>query len=147
MPHYAEWYRFWLFWSTAEGLLETVEVQDGWSGAPGSVGPLNEDIRVMLVEYLKEATGCDAELLEKMTPNYPPFSKRFVRDNGILPATFARDDVTLEFRPIGTPEYRSPEQVERSKFSSEIDVMIVRYESFLEEFTGILQRQIQAPAS
>ena len=96
VPFYAEWYRFWLFWSTAEGLLETVEVDHDWTGGPESVGPLNEEVRVMLCGYLKEATGGDADLLEKMTPHYPPFSKRFVRDNGILPRTFTRDDVTLE---------------------------------------------------
>lgn len=100
VPHYAEWYRFWLFWSTAEGLLETVEVDPEWKGGPASVGPLNDQVRGMLTEYLKGATDGDAELLEKMTPNYPPFSKRFVRDNGILPATFARDDVTLETTAI-----------------------------------------------
>ena len=123
VPHYAEWYRFWLFWSTAEGLLETVEVEDGWSGAPGSVGPLNEDIRVMLVEYLKEATGGDAELLEKMTPNYPPFSKRFVRDNGILPATFARDDVTLETTGID----RITEKGIRLVDGSEVEADVIVY--------------------
>ena len=100
VPLYAEWYRFWLFWSTAEGLLETVEVEEGWEGTPGSVGPLNEEVRQLLLGYLKEATGGDNILLEKMTPAYPPFSKRFVRDNGILPRTFARDDVTLETTEI-----------------------------------------------
>jgi len=38
-----------------------------------------------------------------------------------------------------------PAVVAYNKFSNEIDVMIVRYENFLEEFTGILQRQSQAP--
>lgn len=37
-----------------------------------------------------------------------------------------------------------PAVVAYNKFSSEIDTMIVRYENFLEEFTGILQRQAQA---
>ena len=34
-----------------------------------------------------------------------------------------------------------PAVVAYNKFSSEIDTLIVRYENFLEEFTGILQRQ------
>jgi biopolymer transport protein TolQ len=38
-----------------------------------------------------------------------------------------------------------PAVVAYNKFSSEIDTMIVRYENFLEEFTGILQRQAQTP--
>lgn len=96
VPYYAEWYRFWLFWTTAETLLPTVAVDPDWAGAPASVCEANDEIRQMLTEYLEEATGGDAELLAKMTPDYPPFSKRFVRDNGILPATYAREDVTLE---------------------------------------------------
>jgi len=38
-----------------------------------------------------------------------------------------------------------PAVIAYNKFASEIDVMIVRYENFLEEFTGILQRQAHSP--
>ncbi len=38
-----------------------------------------------------------------------------------------------------------PAVVAYNRFSSEIDTMVVRYENFLEEFTGILQRQAQPP--
>jgi biopolymer transport protein TolQ len=38
-----------------------------------------------------------------------------------------------------------PAVIAYNKFTSDIDVMIVRYENFLEEFTGILQRQAHTP--
>ena len=38
-----------------------------------------------------------------------------------------------------------PAVVAYNRFASQIDVMIVRYENFLEEFTGILQRQAKSP--
>jgi biopolymer transport protein TolQ len=38
-----------------------------------------------------------------------------------------------------------PAVVAYNKFTSEIDAMIIRYENFLEEFTGILQRQAHTP--
>ncbi len=38
-----------------------------------------------------------------------------------------------------------PAVIAYNKFTSEVDGMIVRYENFLEEFTGILQRQAQSP--
>ncbi len=123
VPFYAEWYRFWLFWSTAEGLLETVEVDPNWTERKDSVGPLNEEVRQMLCEYLQEATGGDADLLAKMTPDYPPFSKRFVRDNGILPATFARDDVSLETAGID----RITEKGIRTKDGREIEADVIVY--------------------
>ncbi len=38
-----------------------------------------------------------------------------------------------------------PAVVAYNRYTSDIDAMIVRYENFLEEFTGILQRQAHAP--
>lgn len=38
-----------------------------------------------------------------------------------------------------------PAVVAYNQFTTEIDEMVTRYENFLEEFTGILQRQAQAP--
>ena len=38
-----------------------------------------------------------------------------------------------------------PAVIAYNKFVTEVDAMVVRYENFLEEFTGILQRQAQAP--
>jgi biopolymer transport protein TolQ len=38
-----------------------------------------------------------------------------------------------------------PAVIAYNKFTSDVDAMIVRYENFLEEFTGILQRQARSP--
>lgn len=38
-----------------------------------------------------------------------------------------------------------PAVIAYNQFSTEVDEMVTRYENFLEEFTGILQRQAQAP--
>lgn len=38
-----------------------------------------------------------------------------------------------------------PAVIAYNKYTGDIDTMIVRYENFLEEFTGILQRQAQSP--
>ncbi len=38
-----------------------------------------------------------------------------------------------------------PAVIAYNRFTSDVDVMIVRYENFLEEFTGILQRQAHSP--
>ena len=40
-----------------------------------------------------------------------------------------------------------PAVVAYNNFSSQVDQMVGRYENFIEEFTGILQRQVQTPAS
>ena len=40
-----------------------------------------------------------------------------------------------------------PAVIAYNSFATEIDQLVVRYENFLEEFTGILQRQAQTPES
>ena len=100
VPFYAEWYRFWLFWTTAESMLPAVEVEEEWPHKERSVGARNDETRAMLTEYLRGACNGDEALFAKMLPDYPPFAKRFVRDNGILPATYARAHVTLETEGI-----------------------------------------------
>lgn len=79
---YAEWYRFWLFWRNAEGLLPAVRVEDGWDGGGRSVGALNDVLRQLLTAYLEAEFGEDPDLLARVVPTYPPAAKRIIRDNG-----------------------------------------------------------------
>jgi 4-hydroxyacetophenone monooxygenase len=123
VPFYTEWYRFWLFWTTAESMLPSVEVEEEWPNKERSVGARNDEVRVMLTEYLQEACGDDKELFAKMLPDYPPFSKRFVRDNGILPATYARDNVMLETSGIE----RITETGVRTSDGREVEVDVLIY--------------------
>ncbi len=95
LPFYGQWYRFWLFWTGAEGLLPMVEVDDDWPHPKRSVGAANDMVREMLTLYIKEQCGDDDVLFKKMLPDYPPLSKRFVRDNGLWSATFRRENVEL----------------------------------------------------
>ena len=95
LPFYAAWYRFWLFWSGAEGLLGCVDVDAAWPHPQRATGPMNDMIREFLTEYLKQQCDGDEALFEQMLPDYPPLSKRFVRDNGAWPETLKRDDVRL----------------------------------------------------
>ncbi len=123
VPFYAAWYRFWLFWTGSEGLLGSVVVEDDWGDPKRSVSEANDLVRVMLTEYLAEQCGDDKDLLEKMTPDYPPFSKRFVRDNGILPATYQRDHVSLDTAGI---ERITPSGI-RTADGREIEVDVILY--------------------
>ena len=95
VPHYAQWYRFWLFWTTAEGLLPMAKVDEGRSDRSLAVGEANQQLRQMLTEYLEESFKDRPDLLEKVIPQYPPASKRIVIDNGSWPAALKRDNVRL----------------------------------------------------
>ncbi|MBM3675900.1 MAG: NAD(P)/FAD-dependent oxidoreductase [Actinobacteria bacterium] len=99
VPGYANWDRLWIFWRMHEGLLPMAVVDPDWPDQARSVSAGNDLIREMFTLYL-QAVVADPELYRKMLPTYPPMAKRIVLDNGIVPATFGRDDVDLETTSI-----------------------------------------------
>lgn len=95
LPSYTHWFRLWLFWRTHEGLLVAAEDDPQWEGKPASVSALNDMVRMALTGYLTEQFADRPDLLPKVLPDYPPISKRVVRDNGVWSATLMRDNVEL----------------------------------------------------
>ena len=100
LPYYSQWYRFWLFWRYAEGILPSVRVDPAWDGQGHSVSAANEVLRMQLGMYLGLCFGDRPDLLAKVMPDYPPAAKRIVRDNGIWATTLKRDNVHLITEPI-----------------------------------------------
>jgi 4-hydroxyacetophenone monooxygenase len=99
VPAYAQWDRLWWFWRTHEGLLPMAEVDPAWDGGERSVSMLNDVVRELFTGYLASEFP-DRELFEKVLPQYPPISKRVVRDNGIWARTLTRSNVELVTEPI-----------------------------------------------
>ncbi|MEO1062069.1 MAG: NAD(P)/FAD-dependent oxidoreductase [Actinomycetota bacterium] len=95
VPFYAQWYRFWLFWRGAEGMLPAATVDPDYPPTERAVSDRNDEMRALLTEYLRAMAGGDDELFEQMVPDYPPLSKRFVLDNGVWPATMREEHVSL----------------------------------------------------
>jgi 4-hydroxyacetophenone monooxygenase len=104
LPYYSQWYRFWLFWRYAEGILPSVKVDPNWHGQGHAVSAANEELRMQLGMYLEFCFGDRPDLLAKAMPNYPPAAKRIVRDNGIWATTLKRDNVQLITEPISAIE-------------------------------------------
>jgi len=100
VPHYAEWYRFWLFCKSEHGLLPYVTVDPEWDDGGLSVSEKNAELRALLVEYAKMQVPDDPELAAKIVPDYPPGAKRMLRDNGVYVNALRRDDVHLITDPI-----------------------------------------------
>lgn len=95
VPGYANWYRFWIFWQNVEGLMPAAEVDPGWEGGEASVSMVNDGVRQMLAAYLEAEFADRPDLLEQVIPDYPPFAKRFIRDNGAWATALKRDNVEL----------------------------------------------------
>jgi 4-hydroxyacetophenone monooxygenase len=95
VPYYAKWYRFWMFWRTAEGLLASVTRDPAWNDQNGSVSAKNEELRQLLTAYVSELCADDPALLEKLIPEYPPAGKRMLRDDGRYLRALRRPNVHL----------------------------------------------------
>jgi 4-hydroxyacetophenone monooxygenase len=95
VPHYAHWYRFWLFWNTTDGLLAAARVDPNWPDKSRSVGPENENLRILLSAYLQMQFADRPDLLPKVMPDYAPAAKRLILDNGIWAQTLKRPNVRL----------------------------------------------------
>jgi 4-hydroxyacetophenone monooxygenase len=102
VPYYSQWYRFWLFWRYAEGMLPAVRVDPDWDGDGHSVSAANEQLRMLMGMYIGLCFGDRPDLLGKVMPDYPPAAKRIVRDNGIWATTLKRDNVELLTDKIGS---------------------------------------------
>ena len=100
LPYYSQWYRFWLFWRYAEGMLPAVKVDPNWDGHGQSVSAANEQMRMLLGMYIGLCFGDRPDLLAKVMPDYPPAAKRIIRDNGIWATTLKRDNVQLITDPV-----------------------------------------------
>jgi 4-hydroxyacetophenone monooxygenase len=100
IPYYANWYRFWLFWTLADGFLPALTVDPQWPHHDRSASALNDGIREMLVGYVTAQIGDHPDLLAKSIPGYPPGGKRLLRDNGSWLRALKRDDVRLVTAPI-----------------------------------------------
>ena len=100
VPYYSQWYRFWLFWRYAEGMLPAVRVDPDWDGQGHSVSAANEQLRMLLGMYIGLCFGDRPDLFAKVMPDYPPAAKRIIRDNGVWATTLKRDNVQLITDPI-----------------------------------------------
>ncbi len=123
VPFYREWYRFWLFWRLAEGMLPAAKVDPGWDGHPDSVSAPNEAMRQMLAQYLEAQFDDRPDLLAQVMPHYPPLAKRILLDDGIWAETLKRDHVHLVAEGID----RITEQGIVTTGGRELDVDVIVY--------------------
>jgi 4-hydroxyacetophenone monooxygenase len=94
VPYYARWYRFLLFWPGSDGLLPSFKIDPSWPHPERSVNARNEEQRRGFTEYIRSQVS-DPELLAKVIPDYPPFGKRMLQDNGSWLAALQRENVEL----------------------------------------------------
>ena len=81
VPFYAKWYRFQLYWASADGLHASLQMDPNWHMPDLSLNEANQQSRETLIAHIKNEIGDNPELLAKVVPPYPPYGKRMLRDN------------------------------------------------------------------
>jgi 4-hydroxyacetophenone monooxygenase len=99
VPFYAAWYRLRAFWNFSDRLHPSLQIDPDWPYPDRSINAVNESHRVFLTEYIKSELGERQDLLDDCLPEYPPYGKRPLIDNGWFRA-MCRDDVDLVTDPI-----------------------------------------------
>jgi 4-hydroxyacetophenone monooxygenase len=94
VPHYWNWYVFSVFYTlySSDGALQEVDRQ--WRSEGGLVSPVNDTLRRNIREHIVSQFPDNPEMVKKLTPDWPPFAKRLVVDNGWFEA-LKRPNVTL----------------------------------------------------
>jgi 4-hydroxyacetophenone monooxygenase len=94
VPLYAGWYRLRTFWNFGDRLLAPMWVDPDWPHLDRSINATNEKHRIFLTNHIKRELSQRPELIDSCVPDYPPYVKRPLLDNGWF-RTVARDDVEL----------------------------------------------------
>jgi len=99
VPYYTKWYRFQLLYATSDGVLPSLRKDPTWSEPETSLNAANKEIREQLIAHMRSELGGNEELLAKVTPSFPPYGKRMLRDGNWF-RTLTRDNVELVTGPV-----------------------------------------------
>jgi len=98
VPYYWNWSRY-------SGALSTMNLYGllipdrDWQAAGGIFSKQNDAVRGFLRDYIKDQVDNRPDLVARLTPDYPPFARRMIVDNGWYRALL-RDNVELVTDPI-----------------------------------------------
>lgn len=94
VPYYEAWYRLRAFWNFGDRLHPTLQIDPDWPHQERSINAANDRHREFLTKYIKSELGDRTDLVDACVPEYPPYGKRPLIDNGWF-RTITRDDVDL----------------------------------------------------
>ena len=92
-----------MFWAFADGLYPALIRDPDWEDGGKSINKLNSKIRSRMLSYIHEKLEGRPDLIERVTPTYPPFGKRVLADAGWY-EMLLRENVSLETEKIEAVE-------------------------------------------
>ncbi len=120
IPTYREWNRFSEGWKFGDGVTDAVKIDPRWHSEDGrSISAANDKLRAVLTEYILSQVEDRPDLADKVMPNFPPYAKRLLVDNGWFQA-LKRENVRLETAPI---QEITPDGVTTAAGHEQLDVL------------------------
>ena len=120
-PIYRGWYWLRLFWQFGDKVIDALRVDPEWTHPERSVNARNDGHREFFTRYLIDQLSGRDDLVEKALPDYPPYGKRILLDNGWF-RTLKRDNVTL--MTDGVVEVKPNALVSSDGSEHDVDVVI-----------------------
>jgi 4-hydroxyacetophenone monooxygenase len=99
VPLFRLWYRLRSGWTFNDKVHPALQKDPAWEHPERSVNRINDGHREFFTRYIHSKLGDRPDLVEKVLPDYPPFGKRILLDNGWYDA-LRRDDVELVDGPV-----------------------------------------------
>lgn len=99
VPQYEWWYRLRLSWIFDSKVYESLKVDPDWPDPDRSLNAINDGHRRFFTRYITKELGDRQDLIDKVLPEYPPYGKRMLLDNGWF-RTLTRPHVDLVTEPI-----------------------------------------------
>ncbi len=82
VPFYRAWYRARLAWNFNDRVHASLQVDPQWEHPDRSVNAANDAHRRVFTRYIESELDGRPDLIAKSLPDYPPFGKRMLLDNG-----------------------------------------------------------------
>lgn len=121
IPLYRGWYWLRLFWQFGDRVIEALRVDPEWPHPERSVNRRNDGHRRFFTQYLEDQLDGRPDLVAKALPDYPPYGKRILLDNGWY-RMLRRDNVTLVSESVAELGGRSIASASGERY--EVDAVI-----------------------
>lgn len=82
VPLYQQWYRIRQFWTFNDRIHESLQKDPTWPEPDRALNATNDRHRQIFTAYVKAELGDRQDLLQEMLPDFPPYGKRILLDNG-----------------------------------------------------------------
>lgn len=128
VPYYQPWYRQRLAWVFNDRIHASLQVDPAWPHPERAINRRNDKHREFFTDYIRAELGPREDLLPHVLPDYPPFGKRMLMDNGWY-RTMTRDNVRLVGEGIARVEGNAVVTADGTRHEADILVVCTGFDA------------------